>query len=346
VRKLGEIYKNMKNSVYSFREKRFHLVDSLLPKIKSDEVLVRIKASALCGTDLHIMKGELMDKVYGKKNITLGHEWTGFVEKIGKKVNKKWLGKRVFGSPHIPCGKCKYCKIGKESLCDHQAIFGMTRPGAHAEYLLAPESTLFTLPDKIDFATGALLSDTVSTAYHAIKKIELKSRNKYLILGSGPVGLTIGVLLKILGQKNINILEKSPYRTGIAKKLLGANVFNEKNSLVLRRTIDVVFDTTGSEKALEIGFHSLVRGGQLIIIGIHNKPFMLDSLRLMYREIAIMGSFGYSHQEAAEFTKLFCQGKNSRELARVISHKFSISKVDQAYKMFSSHNCGKVVLIN
>jgi 2-desacetyl-2-hydroxyethyl bacteriochlorophyllide A dehydrogenase len=338
----------MKNivSYFNFKTKKFSFLETFLPEIKESEVLVEIKASALCGTDLHIMDGDLIDKAYDKKNIILGHEWAGIIVKKGKKVKKFKIGEKVFGSPHIPCGKCAKCKRGEDNYCDFQAIFGLSLPGSHAKFLLAPETTIFKMPNHMNFSLGSLLGDTISTAYHACNKTKIKTRDKILILGTGPVGLTIGLILKLKKVKNIFVMENESYRFSLAKKLFNAKRIAQNNFLKNRRTFNFVFDTTGSKDALGYGFESLARGGELILVGVHNEKYPLNTLRMMYREISIKGCFGYTRKEAKKFIELSKNKSFQNDLKKIITHEFSLKEINRAYGVFRSKKSGKVVLID
>jgi 2-desacetyl-2-hydroxyethyl bacteriochlorophyllide A dehydrogenase len=333
----------MKNALYSFEKRKFFIEEMLIPRLKPEEVLVRIKVSALCGTDLHIMESELMDKVYDKKEIILGHEWAGVIKTVGEKVTKFKKGDRVFGSPHISCGQCDSCLNGHSNWCDKQGIFGLSLPGSHAEYLVAPQTVLFHLPSDMDFREGALLGDTISIAYHAIKKVGPEMK-RALILGTGPIGLTIGYFLKIFGIKEIFIIEKESYRRRLAQELFDAKIIEIDNFSNFRRTCDCAFETSGSLQLMEYAFHSLKRGGRMALLSINAKKYPLDTLRLMYREISILGCFGYSHEEVPEFIKLISNKKAKSDIEKIITHHFALADIGKAYKLFKNKKCGKVIL--
>lgn len=336
----------MKNisSYFNFKTKKFTFLETPFSEIKEDEVLVEVKASALCGTDLHIMNGDLSDKVYNKKEIVLGHEWAGIIVKKGGGVKKFKIGEKVFGSPHIPCGKCAKCKKGEDNHCDFQAIFGLSCPGSHANFLIAPKTTIFKIPKKINFILGSLLGDTIGTACHAFNKVKIKSKDKVLILGAGPIGLTIGLILKLKKAENIFVMENENYRFSLAKKLFNAKRFAKANFSKNRRSFTFVFDAAGSKDALEYGFHALARGGEMVLAGVHNEKYFLDTLRMMYREISIKGCFGYTHKESKEFIELLKNRSFQNDLKKIITHTFPLSKIEKAYKTFNSKKSGKIII--
>ena len=337
----------MKNltSLFNFKNKKFNFQEVDIPRMKSSDVLIEVKASALCGTDLHVMDGDLIDKAYDKKNITLGHEWAGVITKKGTGVKNFEIGDKVFGTPHISCGKCKKCKEGKDNHCEKQGIFGLSFPGSHAKFLIAPKTTVIKMPSEMNFVLGSLLGDTVSTAYHAFNRARISQNDKILILGVGPVGLTIGLILKLKKVKNIFVLENENYRFSLAKKLFNAKRITKDNFLKNRRTFNFVFETTGSKDALELGFQALERGGGLILIGVHSEKYSLDTLRMMYREISIKGCFGYTHKEAEEFIKLSRNKFLQKDLKTIITHEIPLEEIESAYKIFRSKKSGKVVLV-
>jgi len=335
----------MKTILYSFKNKKFFIQETPLPEIKKGEVLVKIKISALCGTDLHIMAGDLSKKVYSPKEIVLGHEWAGIVVQTGSQAKNFKKGDWVFGSPHLPCGRCFNCRQDRANWCDKPLVFGLNVPGSLTEYLAVRETVLFPLPKKIGWQAGVLLSDTISTAYHAIKRVELKSGQRILILGAGPVGLALGIFSRFLGGKEVFVMETEKYRLKLAKKLFGAKEVEKTNFVKARRSFDCVFETTGSARALEYGIQALKRGGRLALVGIHKEKYSLDALRLMYRELTILGCFGYTRQEAKEFTRLLGRSqKLKNDLEKIITHRFSLKDAALAYRIFQSKKSGKVIL--
>ncbi len=332
----------MKALFYNFPKKKFSLKEISIPEIKSDEVLVKIKISALCGTDLHIMDGPLAYKAYSKKEIILGHSFSGIVSKIGKGVKNLKVGDRVFASDFVWCGKCQRCKEKKENLCSNLYIFGMEVPGSHAKYLNVPERVLYRFPKNVSFAEGSLICDLLALDYHSIKKADLRPEDKIIIFGAGPVGLAIGMLLKIWKTKPIFVVEPIQYRRNLAKKLFNAKIIDKKNLTKFQRKFDVVFETSGKNQALNWGYELLKRGGKMAMIGVQSQNFNLNVFKWIARELTLFGIFDFTICDIKESLKLV---KNKKiDLKKIITHKFSLEEGEKAYRLLKNRHSGKIIL--
>ena len=328
--KIREIFigDKMRALFYNFSKKKFVLKEISIPKIKAGELLVRVKVSALCGSDLHMIDGSLTPKVYNKKEIILGHSFSGIVSKIGKKIRNFKIGDRVFTSNFVWCGKCKRCREGDENLCDDRYIFGMEIPGAHAEYIKVPERVLFRLPQRISFLDGAQITDVLTVDWHAFKKVNLKSGDKVVIFGCGPIGLAMGILLKSFKINSIFVVEPNKSRQILAKKLFGARIIDKKKLAKFNGQFDIAFEASGSVKAMDWGFKFLKRGGKMAVIGVHSKNFNLNSLKLVSRELSLFGIFHYTSTDIRESLKLIKEKK--LDLKKIITHRFFLKDGEKA----------------
>jgi 2-desacetyl-2-hydroxyethyl bacteriochlorophyllide A dehydrogenase len=332
----------MKALVYNFAKKKFLFKEIPLPKVKEKEILIKVKRSALCGTDLPIIKGPLTKKVYNKKEIILGHSFSGVVAKVGKRAKEFKKGERVFASSFVWCGKCPECLRGRENLCDNRFVFGMEIPGSHAEYVSAPKRVVFPLPSNIDFNEGSLISDVLALDIHALNKAQIKPGDKTLILGAGPIGLTLGILLKSLKIKSIFVSELIKERQNLAKKLFNPQIVLEKELKNFRSYFDIVFETSGDIKALERGLKLLKRGGKMITIGVQSKNLSLDVLKLISREISLLGIFEFTLKDIKKSLELLKKRKIS--LKKIITHQFSLFDGKRAYQLLKLKKCGKIIL--
>lgn len=334
----------MRAVFYDFSKKKFFLKDVPIPKIKRDEVLIRVRVSSLCGSDLHIIDGALTSKVYSKKEIILGHSFSGVVEKVGSGVKKIKAGDNVFTSNFVWCGRCRRCKNERENLCDDRYIFGMELPGAHAEYIKTPARVVFGLPKDIDFEAGSLITDVFALNFNALKKASLKISDKVLILGVGPIGLAMGMLLKSMNFKKISVFDPVKNRQLFAKKLFGARIINKKDLANFYNFFDVVFEESGSPEALEFAEKSLKRGGRLVIVGVHDKKFNLNVLKAVSRELSIFGVFHYAKKDIKGVLKII--QKNIINPSKIITHRFLLKEAEKAYALLKDKGAGRIVFVS
>lgn len=333
----------MKALFYNFQKRKFILKEVPIPKIKSDEALVRVKVSALCGTDLHIMDGPLAYRAYSKKEIILGHSYSGIVSAVGKNISNFKVGDRVFGSDLVWCGKCQRCKEKRENCCPNLYFFGMEAPGSHAEYLSVPARVLFHLSKNVSFEEGSLICDLLAVDCHPVKKANIQKNDKVMIFGAGPVGLVFGMLLKSFGVKLIALVEPIRYRKEFAKKLFNPKIISIKKLRASQRQFDAVFETSGKNQALEAGYKLLRSGGRLMMIGVQAKNFNLNSFKFIARELTLSGSLNFTTKEIKESLKLVENKKI--DLKKVITHRFFLNNGEKAYRLLKNRHSGKIILI-
>lgn len=329
----------------------FTVEDVERPKPKANEVLVEVEASALCGTDLHILDGTLLSKAYKQPPLIVGHEWAGTVVEVGDSANKFKVGDRVFSSPNFSCGVCTFCLRGRPNLCDRRGVFGLNAPGSNAEYIAAPQESLYFLPDGISFKVGSLIGDTLGTAYHAIIRVQVQPGDVVALWGLGPVGITIAQMAKIVGASKLIVVDVVPSRLEEISKLGVADftingkekdAVEEIKKLTDGMGADITIEVTGVNLALGQAFDALRKGGKLLLVGTHSKNYDLWSLAVMYREMTIIGTFAHVPTEAEQFVNLVESGRI--KLEALISHEFSLDQVNKAFELFIARKTNKVIL--
>lgn len=333
----------MKALFYNFSKKSFYVKKLPLPQVGNGEVLLKVAVSSLCATDLHIMEGPLKNKAYNKKEIVMGHSFAGTVESIGAGTMKFKKGDRVFASDFVWCGKCQSCLDNKQNFCDNRYVFGMEVPGSNAEFVTIPERAFFPLPPGVDFEQGSLICDVLALVYHAFKKANLAKNDQILVLGAGPVGLCLGLLLKSYSFNNFTITEKKTARRKIGKAILKKEIISPREFKKNTNQFEAVFDTSGSKEALDLGFKVLKRGGKLVMIGVQSEPFVLNSLKWISRELTLLGIFDFNLKDVKESLKLVIDKKI--DLKKIITHRFSLDQGARAYRLLKSRKSGKIILL-
>lgn len=302
------------------------LEDVPAPDPGPGEALVAIRAAGLCGTDLHILHGEIPT---ARTPITLGHEASGVVAAVGAGVTGWQEGDRVCVYPHAPCGACEACRAGRESLCPNTQILGLHVDGAFADYTRVPAASLVRLPETIPFAVGAVITDAVSTAYHAlVRRGVLRDGETVAVFGCGGVGHHAIMLARLLGAGRIVAADVAPGALRRAQEA-GADVLvdagGEQPSKAVRAAgggagADLVLECVGKAAVVGEALRSLKRGGRLVLVGVGPERAELPPLRVFVgAEYAVLGSMGFDRPELAHVIELVASGRLdlSRSVAEV-----------------------------
>jgi len=263
------------------------------PSIGSEEVLIRVAYCGICGSDVSAYKTG--NYVVG---LTIGHEFSGTIEKVGSKVEELQVGDRVTGNGLIPCGQCRFCLSGKPSLCESMDMPGASINGAFAEYVKFPAWVVYKLPEQLSLLDACLV-DPLADVLHAITLSSFKSPNSVLIQGAGPIGILTLETLKKFGARKIMVAEISDGRKRLAQDL-GADLIidpREENlpAIIERQTnglgVDILFDAAGIPETLSENFTLVKKGGEIMIIGITEEPTPSDFLTVVLNELTIKGSY-------------------------------------------------------
>ncbi|KAI5855907.1 chaperonin 10-like protein [Tricharina praecox] len=284
------------------KPKSYAVVEVPLPKLRENDVLIKVKACGVCGTDLHIHDGEFIAKF----PLIPGHETVGVVAAIGPAVKDFTIGDRVCADNSELCGECFYCRRGQTLLCEHFEAHGVTMDGGFAEYCAYPAGKVFKIHNLSD--VDATLLEPASCACHGLEKIAPKLGSTVLMFGAGPTGLCLAQLLKHNGGSHVVIAAPGGLKLELAKKLGAADEYVElsrSNPEAQFQALkdanpygfDIVVEATGSAKILEDSIHYVRRGGKLVVYGVYS-----DSARVTWPpskifgdEITILGSFSETH---------------------------------------------------
>ena len=281
------------------------------PSIGSEDVLIRVKACGICGSDVHGMDGSTHRR---QPPLIMGHEAAGVIEQTGKNVRNFRVGQSVTFDSTIYCGKCFYCRSGSTSLCDHRKVLGVAcdeyrHDGAFAEWVALPQHIVHHLPDHMPF-NHAAMTEPISVALHAVKKANLQPDHDVLVVGAGIIGLFIIQVLRYIGCRKIIALDLVNSRLDLAKQL-GADFTLNADSSDLVEQIDSItdqqgihtsFEVVGIPKTVNLALTPLKKGGKIILVGNLTPTVDIPLQNIIAREITLQGSYatGSSFPQAIE----------------------------------------------
>ena len=264
-----------------------------IPQIGSDDVLIQVYAAGICGTDIHIFKGEYE----AKYPLIPGHEFSGVVAGVGDRVTRYEVGDRVTADPNIPCNCCPACQRNEPNQCHNLAAVGVTRDGAFAEYVVVPEGNVFAIGN-ISFAAAAMVEPLACVAW-GLERVRIPPGASVLILGAGPMGCLLAQAIRASGASRLVVSDTVPYRLALVAEL-GATetVLADEKQAKRLRTIEpngfnMVVDATGIPHVLEAAFDYLRPRGTLWVFGVtpRNTRISFMPYEVFRKDLTIVGSF-------------------------------------------------------
>lgn len=324
------------------------LSETETPKPLRDEVLIKIKKTAICGTDLHIYKWNQWAQKTISVPMHVGHEFVGEIVEMGEDVKGCSIGDRVSGEGHITCGFCRNCRAGKCHLCRNTLGVGIDRAGAFAEYLVIPERNVYKIPVKISDNTAAIL-DPFGNAAHAALKFDLVGED-VLITGAGPVGLMAGAIAHHIGARYVVITDINEYRLSLAKKIgitLTVNPIKTPltkimKTLGIKEGFDVGLEMSGNAEAFCSMLTVMNNGGKIAFLGIPFKSFSIDWNVIIFKSLTIIGIYGRHMFETWYKTTSLLQ--NGLDISPIVTHEFPMKNFQEAFHVMLSGEAGKVIL--
>ncbi len=344
----------MKAVLKRLPEPGIEIVDIERPKVGPRDVLVKIKAAAYCGSDIHLYKWD-EQAIKGNWAIPsiIGHELCGDVIEIGEKVSSIKPGDIVAGETHLPCERCHYCKTGRMHICENLKVFGVhTFEGSFAEYTVIPEIVAYKLAENTSHDEGVLY-EPCGVAMHAVQRASPEPGDSAVVLGCGPIGIFIQQIMNALGSKVV-ATDIKPYRIEFAKKIGAARaVINTAEediearvkSILGERGPDIVFEAAGSIKTIQQSLEIIANCGKVIIFGACPENPTLDTTSLIvYKETDVRGVYGrYMFDTWNKVQKLISGQKI--DLTSVITHKLPIEKAEEGFQLIMKGEASKVILI-
>jgi L-iditol 2-dehydrogenase len=279
--------------------KKLEIQDSPIPSFGKDEVLIRVKACGICGSDVHGYDGSSGRRI---PPLIMGHEAAGLIEECGSEVSGFSKGDRVTFDSTVYCGKCSYCKKGQVNLCDNRMVLGVScadyrRHGAFAEFVTVPSHIIYKLPDTFPFEHAAMI-EAVSVAVHAVGRISFDSGDKSLVVGAGMIGLLLIQAIRSAGCREIIAVDMDNDRLNLAKKLGATQVINSQEvdalSFILNETggqgVDKSFEVVGATPTVQLSIHAVRKGGSVVMVGNLAPEVELPLQSVVTREISLFGT--------------------------------------------------------
>jgi threonine 3-dehydrogenase len=318
------------------------------PEIGINDVLIRIKRTAICGTDLHIYNWDAWAQKTIPVPMTVGHEFVGEIVEVGSNVNDFRPGQIVSGEGHVVCGRCRNCMAGRRHLCAHTSGIGVDRPGAFAEYLSLPMSNVWEHRAGIDLDVAALF-DPFGNAVHTALQYDLLGED-VLITGAGPIGVMAAAVCRYAGARNVVITDVVDARLDLALHMGATRAVN-----VTRETLAAVQRDMGMEEGFDIGLEmsgnpqafrdllvNMCHGGRVAMLGIPPGDFAIDWNTVIFNMLTIKGIYGREMYET--WYKMSVMIESGLDISPVITHRLPYQDFQQGFDVMKAGEASKVVL--
>ena len=324
------------------------LVDKDVPSISDDDILIKVKKTAICGTDLHIWNWDKWASATIKPPMTVGHEFMGEVFEIGVNVKNFKVGDRVSAEAHITGSNSRNSKAGKAHLDPDTINIGVDRDGAFAEYVSVPAKNVVHLPDEISDEIGSIL-DPFGNAIHASLSFDLVGED-VLVTGAGPIGIMSAAIAKFVGARKVLLTDINDGRLELAQKVCQVEVLNptkediknKMREMGLKEGFDVGLEMSGSEQAIDQMIDSMIMGGNVALLGLPADVIKLDLSKVIFKALNLKAIYGREIFET--WYKGMALLKSGLDIEKVITHKFHYTDFEQAFELLNSGKAGKVVL--
>jgi len=338
----------MKSLVKAKAEKGIWLQDTPEPEVGHNDLLIKIRKTAICGTDMHIYNWDEWSQKTIPVPMVVGHEYVGEVVGMGQEVKGFKVGDRVSGEGHITCGHCRNCRAGRVHLCRNTEGVGVNRPGAFAEYLVIPAFNAFKIPDNISDDLASIF-DPFGNAVHTALSFDLVGED-VLITGAGPIGIMAAAVAKNVGARHVVVTDVNPYRLELAKKMgatRAVDVSKEDlkdvmNELGMTEGFDVGLEMSGVPVAFRDMLNKMNHGGKIAMLGIPPQDVAIDWNQVIFKGLVIKGIYGREMFET--WYKMASLLQSGLDLSPIITHTFSIDDFQKGFDTMGSGHSGKVIL--
>lgn len=324
-------------------------VEAPVPTPGPNDLLIKVRKSSICGTDVHIYKWDEWAQKTIPVPMIVGHEYVGTVVGMGSEVRGFTIGDRVSGEGHVTCGHCRNCRAGRRHLCRNTQGIGVNRQGSFAEYLVLPAFNAFKLPDDVPDDIAAIF-DPFGNAVHTALSFDLVGED-VLITGAGPIGLMAAAVARHVGARNVVITDVNEYRLNLARRVgvtRAVNVATEdlwavaRDELDMHEGFDVGLEMSGSGQAFSQMLHLMNNGGKVALLGIPSGDVRIDWNDVIFKMLTIKGIYGREMFET--WYKMAALIQSGLDLTPVITHHYPIGDFQKGFEAMLGGQSGKVIL--
>lgn len=338
----------MKALVKSNAEPGLWLEEVPIPTIGVSDILIKVKRTGICGTDLHIYHWDAWAQKTIQIPLTIGHEFVGEIVEVGANVTDFFPGEIVSGEGHIVCGRCRNCLAGRRHLCKNTLGVGVNRPGAFAEYVSLPMANVWRHQPGIDLDVAAIF-DPFGNAVHTALSFPILGED-VLITGAGPIGIMAAAIARHAGARFIVVTDVNEYRLELARKMGATVALNVttgslaevQTRLGMLEGFDVGLEMSGSPSALQSMIGSLCHGGKIALLGIPSGPIDVDWNKVVFSMLTLKGIYGREMYET--WYKMSVMLQSGLDISPVITHRFPVAEWKRGFDVMSSGQSGKVIL--
>jgi 6-hydroxycyclohex-1-ene-1-carbonyl-CoA dehydrogenase len=325
----------MKAAIFHGAHQALTLEEIPTPEPQPGEVLIKVAGCGVCHTDLHFIDHGV--PTFKQPPLVLGHEASGTIAALGSGVTQFKENDRVLIPAVYGCGHCRMCRSGRENVCDNMVFFGSSVNGAYAEYLIAPASVIIPLPNDLPLIESAIIADATTTPFHAVvNRGRVLPGDQVVVFGCGGIGLNCVQIAAAIGAQVIAV-DIADHKLEWAKKLGAKATINPNNVERLDKELrkltnggaDVAFECIGVPATQEQAFNSVRTGGRFVVVGSSDKPMSLNTGKVMFREIEIIGSLGCRVVDYPRVIELARQGKI--KVAELVTAKFPLDRINDAF---------------
>lgn len=338
----------MKALVKKYSKPGIWLEDVPEPEVGMHDVLIKVKKTAICGTDIHIYNWDEWSQKTIPVPMVTGHEFVGEVAAIGSDVHDVKIGDLVSAEGHVVCGKCRNCLAGRRHLCKDTSGIGVNRPGAFAEYISVPRGNIWKCDPSIPLDVLSIF-DPLGNAVHTALKYSVLGED-VLITGAGPIGIMAAAIVRHVGARHVVITDVNPYRLELAKKMgvtravdvTKQTIPEVMKELGMKEGFDVGLEMSGNGKAFSDMLESMFHGGKIALLGIQGPDTKIDWNNIVFNGITLTGIYGREMFETWYLMTSLVQ--SGLDISPIITHRFHYTDYLEGFEIMKSGKSGKVIL--